>query len=105
MAELSREDFFARISARVDGDSSPEAIAFMEDMTDTYNGLVKRASTGADEWQKKYEENDRAWSERYKARFFRGDAASPAPDCATEEDEYNPESVTVESLFSDRKEG
>ena len=47
-----------------------EALAFIEDCTDSFSGV---SSTENDEWQKKYEENDKMWREKYRSRFFEGD--------------------------------
>ena len=47
-----------------------EALAFIEDFTDSFSGV---SSTENDEWQKKYEENDKMWREKYRSRFFESD--------------------------------
>lgn len=68
MAVLSKEDFLSRINERIGDDNSDEAIAFMEDMSDTYEDMANKITDSTD-WKKKYEENDKAWRDKYKERF------------------------------------
>ena len=68
MAVLSKEDFLSRINERIGEDNSDEAIEFMEDMSDTYNDMASKITDSTD-WKKKYEENDKAWRNKYKERF------------------------------------
>lgn len=67
MAVLTREDFVARVKDRIGEATDDDAIAFLEDMTDTYESLT---ANGADEWKQKYEDNDKSWREKYRNRFF-----------------------------------
>lgn len=107
MAVLNREEFFNRVSERVDGDSSDEAIRFVEDMTDTYEDLEAKATGGANaEWERRYNELDRAWKERYKARFFNEKSSGYRRTETTEMDENGDikETILIEDLFTDKKE-
>lgn len=47
-----------------------EAISFLENFTDSFSDV---SSSENDEWQRKYEENDKMWREKYRSRFFDGD--------------------------------
>ena len=68
---LNKEDFMKRLQERIGEDTSDEAMSFIEDMTDTFNDMETRSSGNNDEqWQKKYDELDKTWREKYKARFF-----------------------------------
>ena len=98
MAILSREDFFGRVNERVAGDSSDEAIKFVEDMSDTYNSLAEQAETETD-WKRKYEENDEAWRKKYQSRFFRGDAGVVLDTTQKDEPEVSAEELTIDDLF------
>ena len=51
-----------RISDKLGTDD--ESLALLEDITDTFKSFE-----GAEDWQKKYEELDNFWRERYKKRF------------------------------------
>lgn len=68
MSVLNKEEFISRITAQLGDDSSDEALAFMEDMSDTFDDMSSRLSDSTD-WKAKYEENDKAWRDRYRERF------------------------------------
>ena len=105
MAELSRDEFFNALHERMGTDTSEEGIAFVENMTDTYNALEKRANQEID-WEQKYHDLDESWRERYRHRFFTasadmnnsGGVKSNTSD--PEENEYDPEDISVSDLFS-----
>lgn len=48
-----------------------DALAFIEDFTDTIGDLAKRVEE-SEKWKEKYEQNDREWREKYRKRFFEG---------------------------------
>ena len=105
MAVLSRDEYFTRLHDRLGSDTSEEAITFLEDMTDTYNDMENRSHGDGIDWEQRYHDLDESWKARYQHRFFNGgdrcsagmNGESGDPD---EEDEYHPEEVTVENLFS-----
>lgn len=76
MAVLSREDYLARIQGKIGEDTSDEAMQFIEDMTDTFDDYASRVGD-KENWKAKYEENDKMWREKYKARFFSSNADTP----------------------------
>lgn len=86
---LDREEYLRRIGERI-GDSD-EDIAFLEDMTDTFDGL----SEGT-----RQEEIDRLTAEnaelrrKYKERFF-------SPGNADDDPEPDPEPEEVKTRFED----
>ena len=99
MAVLSKEDFLSRINERIGEDNSDEAISFMEDMSDTYNDMASKITDSTD-WKKKYEENDKAWRNKYKERFT-SSSSNNEDDLGGEDDEPKPK--TFDDLF--KKEG
>lgn len=101
MAVLDKDKFFSTLHERIGTDTSEESLSFIEDMTDTYNDLEKRANGDGIDWEKKYRENDKAWREKYRHRFFNSDGGNiQYPSGGDDEDEgYNPESVTYDKLF------
>lgn len=103
MSILSKEDFFTAVQNRIGTDSSDDAVKFMEDITDTYTDLVNRATGDGTDWKQKYEENDKAWAERYKARFFSGGNIN-IPNSNKEQEEQNEEekgkNITINDLFN-----
>ena len=66
----SKEDLLATVSARLEGDTSDEAIALFEDLSDTLTDMETKASGDGTDWKAKYEENDAEWRKKYKERFF-----------------------------------
>ena len=62
MAIRTREDLMERVRAYVGEDTTDNALSLIEDVNDTI------ADSG--EWRLRYEQNDKEWREKYKARFF-----------------------------------
>ena len=101
MSVLPKDEFFAKIQERIGDEASEESIAFLEDMTDTYNDLEKKANGDGTDWEQKYRENDAAWRKKYQARFFHGGNNS-SPNFGSsgcDDNEYIPENITMDDLF------
>lgn len=96
MAVLTKEDFMKKVTERIGEDKSDEAIAFMEDMTDTFNDLSEKASDTTD-WKAKYEENDKMWRDKYTERFSSTGEDVKDPTVPKEETDDSPK--TFEELF------
>lgn len=105
MAVLSKEDFMKRVQERIGEDSSDEALSFVEDMSDTYNDMETRTNgVNEEEWQKKLDDLDASWRDKYKARFFEGQTTpQEVKDEQTEDVKDDGESVTFEDLFEERE--
>lgn len=103
MAVRSKEEFFSLLHDRVGADTSDESIAFIEDMTDTYNDLERRAQGDGQDWERKFHELDESWKRRYKHRFFHGDGGDYVPETA-ENSEPEPEEIEIEDLFEEKEE-
>lgn len=103
MAILTKDEFFKRVQERVGNDTSEEAITFLEDVTDTYADMERRASESGDEWKRKYHELDNSWREKYKHRFFTasGEGAIASTEPAPEPD--NDREITIEDLFEEKE--
>lgn len=71
MAVRSIAEILESVQTRLGEDTSDEAIAFVEDITDTLNDFENKTKDEED-WKKKYEENDASWRKKYKDRFFGG---------------------------------
>lgn len=96
---LNKEDFMKRLQERIGEDTSDEAMSFIEDMTDTFNDMETRSSGNNDEqWQKKYNELDKSWREKYKARFFNSETT---PEDALGEQEEDVKEDAEEKTFAD----
>lgn len=69
MSVKSRDELLNDLN-NVIGDSTEEsALNLLEDFTDTLNDYEEKNKDKTD-WKSKYEENDKAWKQRYKERFF-----------------------------------
>ena len=69
MAILSKEDFTKAITIIIGERSDEDSVKFIEDMTDTYNGLEADKNVSVSEWEQKYNALNDTWSKRYKDRF------------------------------------
>lgn len=69
MAVRTITEILESVQTRLGEDTSDEAIAFVEDITDTLNDFESKTKDEAD-WKKRYEENDASWRKKYKDRFF-----------------------------------
>lgn len=69
MAVKTKGEILEAIKARIGDDTSDEALAFIEDVTDTFDDLDSRLAESGD-WKEKYEKNDADWRAKYKERFF-----------------------------------
>ena len=90
----NKEELITMISQHIGEDNSDEAIALLEDVTDTFNDYETKTKDTTD-WKTKYEQNDAEWRNKYKERFMSGSSeideeVIPEP----EEKKY-----TFESLF------
>lgn len=102
MAVLNRDDFMTRINERVGDDNSDDALAFIEDMTDTFDALS--SSTDNEEWEKKYNDLDIMWRDKYKARFMNsGTTPQTVIDGQIEDIKDDGTETTFDDLFKERE--
>lgn len=97
---LSREDLMSKISDRIGEDNSDEALAFIEDVTDTLNDFESRVSGSSEaEWQQKYDELDASWRNKYKERFFKTDESEVKEEPETKDEPNEVTDLTIDDLF------
>lgn len=68
MAVLNRDEYLNRIRTRLGEELTDDDIALMEDMIDTFDDFNTKLTDSTD-WKSKYEENDKAWRQKYIDRF------------------------------------
>ena len=90
MAVLSREDLMKRLNEALGEDAD---VSIMEDVADTYDAVADHSD--ADEWERKYNENEAAWRKRYRDRFESG---TPDPTETNTEDEPQEEEIKVKTF-------
>ena len=90
MAVLSREDLMKRVNEALGEDAD---VSIMEDVADTYDAVADHSD--AEEWKRKYNENEAAWRKRYRERF---ECGTPDPDRKDPEDEPQEEEIKVKTF-------
>ena len=99
MAILKKEELLQAVQAKLT--DSDDDLTLLENITDTINEL---SSNDNENWKSKYEENDKQWRERYKARFSEPSAKQSveekltAPEAPAEPKSAN---FTVDDLFKE----
>lgn len=96
MAVLSKDELIEKVKKYVGDRTDDETIEIIEDISDSID------SSDADEWKKKYQENDKMWRDKYISRFVEKD--EDEPDKPTEHEEEEKEYISFEDLF-DEEEG
>lgn len=94
MAIKSKAELLELVKARIGDDTSDEALAIIEDVTDTLDDYETRIADSGD-WKARYEQNDADWRKKYKERFF---APTEEPEEIDEPEEVE-EKRTFEDLF------
>lgn len=101
MAVRTKEEILNAVKTRLGDNADDESLSFLEDITDTLNDFESKAGADSGEdWKAKYEENDKTWREKYKARFF-----SSVPDDKDDNKDDNKDNETekpktFEDLFT-----
>lgn len=99
MAILTKEELLKAVQEKLS--SSDDDLVILENITDTINAFEVDKT---EDWKAKYEENDKQWRERYKARFSEPSAKpsveekTPTPD---EPEEPKSANFTVDDLFKE----
>lgn len=99
MAILTREELMNSLKARMGEDTSDESITFIENVQDTIEDFETRLS-GQTDWKAKFEENDRAWRQRYTDRFFKTES-DDIPEDLIPPDVDKPKQLRFEDLFKE----
>lgn len=90
MAVLSREDLMQRLNEALGEDAD---VSILEDVADTYDAVADHSD--ADEWERKYNENEAAWRKRYRDRFESG---TPGSGGTNVEDDLQEEEIKVKTF-------
>lgn len=95
MAKLSKDELIEKVKKYVGDRTDDETIEIIEDISDSID------SSDADEWKKKYEENDKMWRDKYISRFFEKNAKEN--EDPSDEDDDEKEYKTFEDLFEEEE--
>lgn len=103
MPQLNRDDFMARINSRLGDDNSEDALNFIRDMADTFDGLSSQptdvvSKSDFDNLQGRYDELSR----NYRERFMSAPIVQPEPEPSNpiDEAEQRAKSIGFKDLFS-----
>ena len=91
MAVKSYDEIIESARAIIGESTEDRDIAFLEDIADT---LADTKNKENEDWKTKYEENDKAWRQKYIDRFS-------GKKEETEETEETEEKTTFEELFKE----
>lgn len=95
MAKLSKDELIEKVRKYVGDRKDDDTIEIIEDISDSID------SSEADEWKKKYQENDKMWRDKYISRFV--EKKEDEPDTPTEHDEEEKEYNSFEDLFEEEE--
>ena len=95
MAKLPKDELIEKVRKYVGDRTDDETIEIIEDISDSID------SSEADEWKKKYEENDKMWRDKYISRFV--EKKEDEPDTPTEHEEEEKEYNSFEDLFEEEE--
>lgn len=96
MAKLSKDELIEKVKKYVGDRTDDETIEIIEDISDSID------SSDADEWKKKYEENDKMWRDKYISRFV--EKKEDELDTPTEHEEEEKDYNSFEDLFEEEEE-
>nr|DAW55964.1 MAG TPA: hypothetical protein [Caudoviricetes sp.] len=96
MAKLSKDELIEKVRKYAGDRKDDETIEIIEDISDSID------SSEADEWKKKYEENDKMWRDKYISRFV--EKKEDELDTPTEHEEKEKEYKSFEDLFEEEEE-
>lgn len=95
MAKLSKDNLIEKVRKYVGDRMDDDTIEIIEDISDSID------SSEADEWKKKFEENDKMWRDKYISRFV--EKKEDEPDTPTEHDDEEKEYNSFEDLFEEEE--
>lgn len=99
MSVKSREELLDALKFTIGDSTDDSALSLLEDFTDTLNDYEEKNKDKTD-WKSKFEENDKAWKQRYKERFFNdGDNGGAGED--DEDDEPDDTNHNTPKTFAD----
>lgn len=99
MAIKTKEEVMNAIKDRLGEDVSDEALALIEDVSDTIDDLTSKANGDGKDWKAEYEALDKSWRQKYTERFFSG-SDNDDQDTNGKEDDIEPSAPkTYNELF------
>lgn len=97
MAVKTKEEILESIKSRFSDDTSDEALAFLEDVSDTFADYEQKIKGDGKDWKTEAERIDAEWRQKYKDRFFSGSD----PEENVEDETEDKTVLTYEELFKE----
>lgn len=104
MAIKTKDELINNIKTFIGENDSDEALALLEDVSDTFADFETKTADSTD-WKSKYEENDKAWRTKYKERFtapVKQTDDSDNGDSNNDDDIEDDKPLTFENLFENK---
>ena len=98
MAIKTKDEILAQMNSILGENSDDTALAFIEDVSDTFTDLSQRASDQTD-WEQKYNDLDKSWRDKYRARFFGSKPDDEEEEFKRKEEKEQPAPKTYMDLF------
>ena len=102
MSILSSEELRNSLKTFIGENNSDEALALIENTEDTITNYENMIADKTD-WKQKFEENDKAWREKYKARFYSDADTKEKKDELSAENSNGNKNYTFDNLFNGGK--
>ncbi len=96
MAVRSRDEILASVRARIGDNATDDDLSLFEDISDTFDSFNDGIN-----WKQKYEENDNAWRQRYRERFFTSAPEQEPPEEISTPGSSEPKQYRYENLFKE----
>lgn len=104
MSVLSRGELLEKTRTILGERTDDEALAFIEDVTDTYDAVSgEKSGYTEDEVNARVNEVEEKWRKKYRDRFFGGGDDDDGGDDEPDDSNTNTEEITLDDLF-DKKE-
>ena len=92
--KLSREELLEKVRTYVGDRTDDESLSLIEDVNDTV------VESDSEDWKTKYDELDKTWREKYKARFFSGKHEETEDESEEDSEE---EKESYDDLFEEKE--
>lgn len=92
--KLSREELLEKVRAYVGDRTDDDSLSLIEDVNDTV------VESDHEDWKAMYDELDKTWREKYKARFFSGKKEETEEDSEEDSEE---EKESYDDLFEEKE--
>ena len=114
--KLTREEYMASIASIIGERTDDEALKFVEDMTDTFDGninteyeeTINTLNATIKELTDKNNTIEEEWRKKYLARFYGGsdEEANPSNQTVIEDETMldGEENITIDDLFKEEEE-